>query len=203
MFKNYLSKLAIHKMCSSKGDVIGGVIYEKTTRNILRVGIILSVTILLGLTLWFNLTSDTQAVQVGDEAIDFQLETLNGDSIQLSEVNSEKGVILNFWGTWCKPCREEMPDMNRIYNEGHENYEIIAINVSEDEQQINQFLSSLDEELDFPIALDRNRDVTKAYQVGPLPTTIAINKEGVVVDKKEYQLTVDDIYNFVEQSTSE
>lgn len=71
-------------MCSSKGDVIGGVIYEKTTRNILRVGIILSVTILLGLTLWFNLTSDTQAVQVGDEAIDFQLETLNGDSIQLS-----------------------------------------------------------------------------------------------------------------------
>src|SRR5699024_3659228 len=110
---------------------------------------------------------------------------------------------LNFWGTWCKPCREEMPDMNRIYNEGHEDYEIIAVNVSEDEQQINQFLSSLDEKLNFPVALDRNREVTKAYQVGPLPTTIASNKNGIVVDKKEYQLTVDDIYRFVEQSSSE
>mgnify|MGYP001942215976 CR=1 FL=1 len=176
---------------------------KKTTRNILRISIILSVAVLLGITLWFNLTSDTQAVQVGDEGIDFQLETLHGDSIQLSNINEDKGIILNFWGTWCEPCREEMPDMNRIYNEGHEDYEIIAINVSEDEQQINQFLSSLDEELDFPIALDRNRDVTKAYQVGPLPTTIAIDKNGVVVEKQEYQLTVDDIYSFVEQSTSE
>lgn len=96
-----------------------------------------------------------------------------------------------------------MPDMNRIYNEGHEDYEIIAINISEDEQQINQFLLSLDEKLSFPVALDRNWDVTKAYQVGPLPTIIAINKNGVIVDKKEYQLTVDDIYSFVEQSTSE
>ena len=176
---------------------------KKTTRSILRVSIILSIIILLGVTLWFNLTSDKKTVQVGDEAIDFQLETLKGGPIQLSDVNLEKGVILNFWGTWCKPCREEMPDMNRIYNEGHDDYEIIAVNVSEDEQQINQFLSSLDEKLDFPIALDRNRDVTKAYQVGPLPTTIAINKNGIVVDKKEYQLTVDDIYSFVEQSTSE
>ena len=102
---------------------------KKKTRKILRISIILSVIILLGVTLWFNLTSDTKALQVGDESIDFQLETLNGDSIQLSDINSEKGVILNFWGTWCKPCREEMPDMNRIYNEGHEDYEIIAVNV--------------------------------------------------------------------------
>lgn len=49
-----------------------------------------------------------------------------------------------------------MPDLNRIYNEGHEDYEIIAINISEDEQQINQFLLSLDEKLSFPVALDRN-----------------------------------------------
>ncbi len=49
-----------------------------------------------------------------------------------------KGVILNFWGTWCKPCREEMPDMNDIYTEGHEDYEIVAVNVGENEQQIRQ-----------------------------------------------------------------
>lgn len=176
---------------------------KKQTRNILRITIILSIVILLGITLWFNLTSDSQAVQVGDDAVDFQLETLDGEVVQLSDINEDKGVILNFWGTWCEPCREEMPDMNDIYNEGHDEYELIAVNVSEGEQQINQFLMSLDEEPSFPIALDRNRDVTKAYQIGPLPTTIAIDKNGVVVDKQEYQLTVDDIYSFVEQSTSE
>lgn len=176
---------------------------KRQTRNILRVTIILSIVVLLGVTLWFNLTSDSKAVQVGDEAVDFQLETLDGGTVQLSDINEDNGVILNFWGTWCEPCREEMPDMNKIYNEGHDEYELIAVNVSEGEQQINQFLMSLDEELAFPIALDRNRDVTKAYQIGPLPTTIAIDKNGIVVDKQEYQLTVDDIYSFVEQSTSE
>lgn|SRR5690625_2725739 len=176
---------------------------KRQTRNILRITIILSIVVLLGVTLWFNLTSDSKAVQVGDEAVDFQLETLDGGTVQLSDINEDNGVILNFWGTWCEPCREEMPDMNKIYNEGHDEYELIAVNVSEGEQQINQFLMSLDEELAFPIALDRNRDVTKAYQIGPLPTTIAIDKNGIVVDKQEYQLTVDDIYSFVEQSTSE
>lgn len=176
---------------------------KKQTRNILRVSIISSIFILVGLTLWFNLTSDIQAVQVGDDAVDFQLETLDGGTVQLSEINEDKGVILNFWGTWCAPCREEMPDMNEVYNEGHDEYELVAVNVSEDEQQINQFLMSLDDNLSYPIALDRNRDVTKAYQIGPLPTTIAIDKNGVVVDKQEYQLTKNDIYRFVELSTSE
>lgn len=176
---------------------------KRQTRNILRITIILSIVILLGITLWFNLTSYSQAVQVGDDAVDFQLETLDGETVHLSEINEDKGVILNFWGTWCEPCREEMPDMNQIYNEGNDEYELIAVNVSEGEQQINQFLRSLDEELAFPIALDRNRDVTKAYHIGPLPTTIAIDKNGVVVDKQEYQLSTDDIYSFVEQSTSE
>lgn len=176
---------------------------KKQTRNILRISIISSIFILVGLTLWFNLTSDIQAVQVGDDAVDFQLETLDGGTVQLSEINEDKGVILNFWGTWCAPCREEMPDMNEVYNEGHDEYELVAVNVSEDEQQINQFLMSLDDNLSYPIALDRNRDVTKAYQIGPLPTTIAIDKNGVVVDKQEYQLTKNDIYRFVELSTSE
>ncbi|MDW3910819.1 hypothetical protein [Staphylococcus saprophyticus] len=63
---------------------------KKTTRSILRVSIILSIIILLGVTFWFNLTSDKKTVQVGDEAIDFQLETLKGGPIQLSDVNLEK-----------------------------------------------------------------------------------------------------------------
>ncbi|CEA00147.1 Thiol-disulfide oxidoreductase ResA [Jeotgalicoccus saudimassiliensis] len=173
---------------------------KKGTRKIIRTGTIITIAALLGITLYLNLRDGSQTVNVGDEAVDFKLETLDGEEIQLSEITKDKGVIVNFWGTWCKPCREEMPEMNQVYNEGHEDYEIIAVNVSENKQQIEQFISGLSEDLDYPIALDPNRSVTKAYNIGPLPTTIAINKDGVVVKKQEYQLTKEDIYTFIDES---
>lgn len=177
-----------------------GLTLKKGTRKIIRTGTIITIAALLGITLYLNLRDGSQTVNVGDEAVDFKLETLDGEEIQLSEITKDKGVIVNFWGTWCKPCREEMPEMNQVYNEGHEDYEIIAVNVSENKQQIEQFISGLSEDLDYPIALDPNRSVTKAYNIGPLPTTIAINKDGVVVKKQEYQLTKEDIYTFIDES---
>ena len=91
--------------------------------------------------------------------------------------------------------------MNDIYTEGHEDYEIVAVNVGENEQQIRQFISGLDTDLEFPIALDQSKSVTEAYNIGPLPTTIAVNKEGIIVKKQEYQLTHDDINAFISEST--
>lgn len=166
----------------------------------MRISIIGIVVALVGLTLWFNLSSDTRTVAVGDEAVDFQLETLDGESIRLSDVLDEKGVILNFWGTWCKPCREEMPDLQAAYIDGNDDVEIIAVNVSEEPQQINQFLLGLSTELTFPIALDKNRDVVSAYQIRPLPTTVAINKDGEVVKKQESQLSDEDIQEFIQEA---
>lgn len=177
-----------------------GLTLKKGTRKIIRTGTIITIAALLGLTLYLNLRDGSQTVNVGDDAVDFKLETLNGEQIQLSQIIDDKGVIINFWGTWCKPCREEMPEMNQVYNEGHEDYEIIAVNVSENNQQIEQFISGLSEDLDYPIALDPKRSVTKAYNIGPLPTTIAINKDGIVVKKQEYQLTKEDIYAFIDES---
>ncbi|WP_020008362.1 thiol-disulfide oxidoreductase ResA [Salinicoccus albus] len=176
---------------------------QKKTRNFLRISIILTITVLIGITLWFNLTSDNKTVAVGDDAVDFQLKTLDGEDFRLSDLtNDNKGVILNFWGTWCEPCREEMPDMNQIYtNDYNDNYEIVAVNVAENEQQIQQFIAGLDANLEFPIALDSSRSVTEAYNIGPLPTTIAIDKEGKVVRKQEYQLTQDDILAFINDAT--
>lgn len=173
---------------------------KKSTRKIVRTGTIITIVALLGITLYLNLRDGSQTINVGDEAVDFKLETLDGEQLQLSEITGDKGVILNFWGTWCKPCREEMPDMNQVYNEGHEDYEIVAVNVSENKQQISQFISGLSEDLDYPIALDPNRSVTKAYNIGPLPTTIAVNNDGVVVEKQEYQLTKEDLHKFIESS---
>src|SRR5699024_11219827 len=106
---------------------------KRGTRNILRVSIIVTVAVLIGVTLWVKLTSDNKTVAVGDEAVDFQMNTMDGEKIQRSELTGEdKGVILNVWGTWCKPCREEMPDMNDVYtSDDNDEYEIVAVNVAE------------------------------------------------------------------------
>lgn len=171
---------------------------KKGTRKIVRISTLAIITVLVGVTLYFNLSNTTQIVEAGDRYIDFELETLDGDVVKVSDLLENQGVILNFWGTWCKPCREEMPDLNELYNDFDRDVEIIAVNVRESNQQINQFLSSLPEDLDFVIALDRERDVTKAYNIGPMPTTIAINQDGTVMKKQESQLSRADIVSFIE-----
>lgn len=171
---------------------------KKGTRKIVRISTLVIITALVGVTLYFNLSNPAQIVEAGDNYIDFELETLDGDVVRVSDLLENQGVILNFWGTWCKPCREEMPDLNDLYNEYDRDVEIIAVNVRESNQQINQFLNSLPEPMDFVVALDRERDVTKAYNIGPMPTTIAINRDGVIMKKQETQLSREDIVSFIE-----
>lgn len=174
---------------------------KKQTRSIVRIVILALTVILVGVTLYFNLSNDNASVALGDSYVDFELETLDGEVMKLSEVLEDSGVILNFWGTWCKPCVEEMPDLEDMYSTRDEAFEIIAVNVSESPQQINQFIRGLDGSISFPIVLDRSRDVSRAYSVGPMPTTIAINQEGVIVKKQEYQLSTQDINEFIDVAT--
>lgn len=171
---------------------------SRSVRNIIRITIIIGIVVLTAVTLWFNFSSKNQSTKVGDTAVDFKLKTTEGEVIHLYELTKEKGVIINFWGTWCKPCREEMPHLSEANDIGDgSDYEIITVNVSENKQQINQFLNSLEEEVNLRMAMDSDRSVTKAYNVGPLPTTIAVDKNNKIVKKQEYQLTQEDIQDFI------
>lgn len=175
---------------------------NKKARNILRITIIVGIVILTAATLWFNFSSKNQSTKVGDTAIDFKLKTTDGEDVHLYDITKDKGVILNFWGTWCKPCREEMPDLNEAYiTADNDDFIIITVNVSENSQQINQFLSGLPEEIRLPMAMDKDRSVTQEYNVGPLPTTIAVDKNNKIVKKQEYQLTKEDIQDFINEVT--
>lgn len=91
-----------------------------------------------------------------------------------------KPVILNFWATWCPPCRAEMPSMQRAHETvGEEGISVIAINVGEDAETVARFLEETS--VDFSIPMDVDSEVVQSYPVKGLPTTFVIDPEGRLV----------------------
>lgn len=108
-------------------------------------------------------------------APDFELVDMEGDKHHLSDYRG-KPLIINFWATWCPPCREEMPSMNRAWNKVKEDVSMLAINVGEDEDTI--FIFSADYPIDFPVLLDHSGDVIRQWPVKGLPSTFVLDREG-------------------------
>jgi peroxiredoxin len=120
---------------------------------------------------------------VGDEAPNFTLTNLQGEEVDLKSLRG-KAVMINFWGTWCPPCRSEMPAMQKMYEKyRQQGFEIIAVNIAETEVAVDSFAKRYG--LTFPIWLDRDRDVVKQYKIGPLPSTLFLNREGIITDRVE------------------
>lgn len=110
-------------------------------------------------------------VQARPLAPDFLLEDMDGKMRQLSALRG-KVVLVNFWATWCPPCRREMPSLERL-NQALKgaNFEILAVNVGEDADTVDAFTSTLDVVPSFPIAFDKDGRVLKSWPVMGLPTT--------------------------------
>jgi len=109
-------------------------------------------------------------------APDFDLKDPDDRPQRLADYRG-KAVILNFWATWCPPCREEMPSMQRAHEAvADDGIAVIAINVGEDADTINQFLA--DTPVAFPLPMDLDSRVVQSYPVRGLPTTFVIDPEG-------------------------
>ena len=125
-------------------------------------------------------------LEKSEVAPDFELVTLTGESVKLSDYRG-KTVMLNFWASWCPPCRIEMPHMENYYKENKEaeNVEIIAVNMTKVEiskgEKVGDFVD--EHKLTFPILLDKAGEVMDLYQVRAYPTTYMINPEGIITDK--------------------
>src|SRR5699024_3741918 len=146
----------------------------------------------LAFALYANLSQDKEIYRAGDLAPDFQLTQINKhnelETIRLSDLEG-KGVMLNFWGTFCPPCEAEMPFMESLYPEYADDIEIVAVNLDKSEFVIHKFIDKHD--LTFPVVHDKNRDVLDLYKVKPLPSTFFIDSEGRIVDKVEGALTLE------------
>lgn len=121
-----------------------------------------------------------KVLAIGDKAPDFELVDLDGNAHRLSDYKGE-GVFLNFWGTWCPPCKKEMPYMENIYKDFEaKGVHILTVNVGEPKTKVELFRDELG--LSFPMLWDKNKAVMDLYNIKPLPTTFLINEEGKIVD---------------------
>lgn len=113
---------------------------------------------------------------VGSPAPDFTATTLDGKPVALREL-SGRVVLLNFWGSWCPPCREEMPSFDEAYRRYRDRgLVILGVNLGESEVAVRAFLARIG--VSFPVVIDRGGQLARLYDVVPLPTTYVIDPEG-------------------------
>ncbi|MEK4439316.1 peroxiredoxin family protein [Paenibacillus sp. FSL K6-2862] len=123
-------------------------------------------------------------IQKGQLAPDFTVKDLQGNQVKLSDFKGKR-VLLNFWATWCPPCRVEMPHMQKFFDDNQsENVVILGVNMTQTEKNKDDIQTFVDDEhLTFPIVLDEDGEVLQTYQVIAYPTTYLLDSEGVIQEK--------------------
>ncbi|MGM0867513.1 MAG: thiol-disulfide oxidoreductase ResA [Bacillota bacterium] len=169
---------------------------KKKRRLVIRIILLSIFTTLIGYLLYTNITnSNSGVIHAGDQAPDFQLETLEGETVKLSDFKGQ-GVLLNFWATYCPPCKEEMPYMQNQYEEFKDKgVTILAIDVGEPKVTVDKFAKRYG--LTFPILLDQNQEVLDSYGVGPIPVTFLIDEDGKVIERVTASLSEETIKNYM------
>jgi len=132
------------------------------------------ITLLL-LILSLNLFSQ---MRQGQNAADLSLPDLTGKMVSLSEFKG-KVVLLDFWASWCGPCRQEMPLLENIYKKYNKmGFTLIGVNVEPDSKDAEGFLKQLQAPVSFPVIYDKDSTVSKAYDVQGMPSTVIIDRKG-------------------------
>ena len=123
-----------------------------------------------------------EGITIGKRALDFKLQTLAGDSILLSGLRG-KPVLVNFWATWCVPCKVEMPYLQQINDSySSKGLVLLAVDWKDKAFDVEKFMMAFN--LSMTVPMDTNGKVTQAYLVGAIPTTFLIDKDGVIRQKK-------------------
>lgn len=128
-------------------------------------------------------------------ALNFKLKDLNGNEVSLSDFKGKK-VFLNFWASWCPPCKAEMPDIEKLYGETVDSdLVILAVNLGEDNTTTKSFIDN--HKYNFTVLLDLDQSVAKQYNIVAIPTSFFINKEGNIVSTIKGGMSLEKMKYFI------
>jgi peroxiredoxin len=167
---------------------------------------VLAVALLAGIW-WFTGSEAPESVAMGETmrpAPAIELARLGGGEVNLADYRGQV-VLVNFWGTWCEPCRRELPALQSAYEQLEaQGFTIIGVNLTRDEGNYGNDEADIQAFLDaygvtFPIALDYDGEVTNDYRVFPLPTSFFIDPDGNIRYVRVGEVTFEDVVSRFEQ----
>jgi peroxiredoxin len=135
----------------------------------------------------------SSGITTGVLAPDFTLTDLAGKEVKLKDYRGKK-VMLNFWATWCPPCKAEMPAMEKIYQQKSSEIEILAINL-DPQNDVSGFVN--ENQLSFPVLLDKNGATQHAYSIISIPTTFIIDEKGIITKKHIGSMTLEQMEEII------
>jgi peroxiredoxin len=126
----------------------------------------------------FAATSLASSDLEGRAAPDFALKSSTGENLRLSEYRGDV-VMINFWATWCGPCRQEMPLLDELYTRYQRvGFNLLGVNIDDDSRRAMQMIDELG--VSFPVLFDSKKEVSKLYEVEAMPVTVLVDREGMV-----------------------
>jgi len=126
----------------------------------------------------FAATSLASSGLEGQMAPDFALKSSTGENLRLSEYRGNV-VMINFWATWCGPCRQEMPLLDELYARyARVGFSLLGVNIDDDSRRAMQMIKELG--VTFPVLFDSRKEVSRLYAVEAMPVTILVDREGNV-----------------------
>lgn len=130
---------------------------------------------------------ETAMSTIKEKAPNFSGQTLMGDSLVLKNEMQGK-TLINFWGSWCEPCKREMPALENVYTSNKaDGFNVISINLGQSEFVTQKFVDQF--KLSFPVLIDQDGAIKEAYHVGKLPASFLVNQDGVIEQVHEGELS--------------
>ncbi|MDD4159313.1 MAG: TlpA disulfide reductase family protein [Synergistaceae bacterium] len=165
--KIFKYKMKKHKICKRERFIM-----KKTLFSFLAAALII-----------FSLAQTSSALELGSPASDFELADISGKKVKLSDYKG-KTVVLNFWATWCPPCRKEMPDFDLLNKELSKTGDavLLAVNMTDGKRETKSKVESflMENKYSMRVLLDTEGKAAKAYDIKWLPTTVVVDRKGIL-----------------------
>jgi peroxiredoxin len=133
---------------------------------------------LLAIALMAVTGAQSQAVTLQEQAPDFTLKSLEGSNLRLEEYRGQV-VLINFWASWCGPCRQEMPLLDRLHNRYEDTgFAVLGVNVEGEAKPAQEIVDKTN--VTFPVLIDKDQKVSEMYNLEAMPSTVVVDRDGVI-----------------------